>query len=191
MKIVLINTRSRRPDEIQQKCFAPVNLLYLASSLLHNGHKVEVIDANAFGLSDNAVAEQVKQKTCDLIGISLLSETIAETFRLTERLKKTCPWATILLGGPHATAMPETVLEEFSDVDLVLTGECEESIVTLCGALEHKTDIDQVPGLYYRQKEKIMGNKPAGPVQNPDSLPFPARDLLLEAYEKNKYYMIL
>ena len=59
MKIVLINPRSRRPEEIQQKCFAPVNLLYLASSLLRHHYDVAIVDANAYGLSDAADREHV------------------------------------------------------------------------------------------------------------------------------------
>lgn len=191
MKIVLINPRSCNPEEIQKKCFVPVNLLYLASSLLHNGYKAEVIDANAFGLTDDAVAEQVRQKSPDLIGISLLSETMARTFHLTERLKNACPRATIILGGPHANAMPENVLKEFADVDLVLTGECEESLVTLIRALEHEIDISLVPGLFYRQDGNIISNPAAEPIRDLDGMPFPARDPLSPAYEKNKYYMIL
>ncbi len=191
MKTVLINPRSRKPEEIQQKCFAPVNLLYLASSLLRNGYDVEVVDANAFGLTDNAVAEQVGRKNPDLIGVPLMSETMAQTFLLTERLRSSCPRAMLLLGGPHANAMPQAVLKEFPAVDLALTGECEESLVMLCRALEHKTDMGLIPGLWYRHEGKITGIRAGDPIRDLDGLSLPARHLLSEAYQSNKYYMIL
>ena len=191
MKIVLVNPRSRRPEEIQQKCFAPVNLLYLASSLLKHHFEVEIVDANAFGLSDAAVADRMRQKNPDLIGISLLSETMPETFLLCQRLRAACPSARLVLGGPHANAEPRTVLEEFSSVDLVLTGECEESLAGLCQAIKQRDDYSRVPGLYQRRGGEIIGTGPADPVQNLDGLGLSARHLLSEAYRSDKYYMIL
>ncbi|MEW6076601.1 MAG: radical SAM protein [Thermodesulfobacteriota bacterium] len=191
MKIILINPRSRRPEEIQQKCFAPVNLLYLASSLLRDGYEVEIIDANAFGFSDDEVVRQVAEKNPGLIGISLLSETMIQTFRLAERLKAACPRARLMLGGPHANAMPEAVLKEFTAVDLVLTGECEQSLVHLVRALTHGEDIRQVPGLYWRQEGTVAGSPAADPISDLDLLPPPARHLLSAAYRADKYYLIL
>jgi anaerobic magnesium-protoporphyrin IX monomethyl ester cyclase len=191
MKIILINPRSRRPEEIQQKCFPPVNLLYLAASLLRSGYDVDIIDANAFGLPDGAVVRQVAERHPELIGISLLSETMIQTCRLTERLKAACPRATLMLGGPHANARPEDVLKEFAAVDLVLTGECEERLVTLARTLEHKGDIGQIPGLYCRQEGKIIGRPAADLISDLDGLPPPARHLLSAAYQADKYYLIL
>ena len=191
MKIVLINPRSRRPEEIQQKCFAPVNLLYLASSLLRHHYDVAIVDANAYGLSDAAVADQVRQQQPDLIGISLLSETMPETLSLSERLKAACPRAMLLLGGPHANAEPQAVLKAFSPVDLVLTGECEESLVGLCETIGQRGDFGRVPGLYYRSDGTITGSGPAAPRHDLDGLDHPARHLLSEAYRADKYYMIL
>ena len=191
MKIVLINPRSREPEEIQQKCFAPVNLLYLASSLLRHGFDTEVIDANAFRLSDEAVALAAARKQADLIGVPLMSETLMPAFHLIQCLESACPRTTILTGGPHANAMPEAVLREFAAVDLVLTGECEDSLARLCDALTRQTDIADIPGLCYRQGENIVHNPQAAPITDLDGMPPPARHLLAEAYGSDKYYMIL
>ncbi len=191
MKIVLVNPRSRNPEELQQKCFAPVNLLYLAASLLENNFEVDVVDANAYGLSDKAVAELVGGKKPDLIGVSLLSETMPRTFTLSERLKQSCPRATLLLGGPHANAMPEAVLEEFTHVDLVLTGECEQRLVTLCRTIEQNGNLGRVPGLFYRQEKRVVGTEGDDSIKALDSLPAPARHLLSDAYQSDRYYMIL
>ncbi len=191
MKIVLINPPSRNPQEIQQKCFPPVNLLYLASSLLQEGYPVDVLDANAFGLSDSAVAARMRQDVPDLIGIPLLSETMRPTFRLIERLRATCPRTSFVLGGPHANAAPKAVLKEFADVDLVLTGEAEKRLPVLCRALAQQTDFDRVPGLFYRRNGEIVGSPATDRISHPDELPPPARHLLSEAYRTGRYYMIL
>lgn len=191
MIIILINPRSRRPEEIQQKCFPPVNLLYLASSLLENRIDVRVLDANAFGLSDAQVVQQVRQTNPDVIGMSLLSETMSRTFALSDRLKDACPRAKLLLGGPHANAMPKKVLKEFAHVDLVLTGECEDSLVTLCRTIEQRSALDGVPGLYFRKDGRIFGSSPAVSDRHLDDISPPARHLLSKAYQSHRYFMIL
>ena len=191
MKIVLVTTRSKNSNEMQQKCFAPVNLLYLAASLLKSGYDAHIIDANAFGLTDKAVVDSIKSMQPDLIGISLVSEIFLQTYHLTGQIKEAYPDAKIVLGGPHANAMPEKVLEEFMHADMVLTGECEESIVMLCGALENKMKLNQVPGLYYRAEGKIVSSGAGGQIQDLDRLQHPARHLLSDAYKHNKYFMVL
>ncbi len=191
MKVVLINPRSKHPEEIQQKCFAPVNLLYIASSLIENGCDAEIIDANAFGFTDKEIVELITNKQPDLIGVSLLSELTVQTHHLSRRIKQTLPDAKIVLGGPHANAMPDAVLAEFKDIDFVLTGESENSIVSLCRALENKIAPGKVPGLYFRKAGRIAGSDPENPVQDLDRLKHPARELLSDAYNKKKYFMVL
>ncbi len=191
MKVVLVNPRSRNPGEIQQKCFAPANLMYLAAALEANGQEAVIIDANALGLNDREVTARIKAQNPGLIGISLLSEIIRAVYDLTRTIKQACPRVPLVLGGPHANALPEKVLQEFTDAAYVLTGECEESLVMLCRALEKRSDPDQVPGLYYRREERITGNSPGLPPRNINQLPSPDRRSLSEAYQKKRYFMIL
>ena len=190
MKIILINPRSKNSNEILQKCFVPVNLTYLASSLLTNGYQVEIIDANALCLSDREIVKRVKVSEPDVVGISLLSEILPSIFRLVNSIKCSYPKAKIVGGGPHVNALPEEVLREFEEIDYLLVGEAEESIVQLCKALENKIDLKRVKGLYYREEGRIVNN---GLAKFPDidSLNQPAKDLLRDEYERKRYYMIL
>ena len=58
-KVVLINPRATYFDELAQKCYPPMHLLYLAAALRNAGFVAEVIDANAARMSDDEVAEEV------------------------------------------------------------------------------------------------------------------------------------
>jgi len=138
MKVVLINPRSKNPDEIQQKCFPPVDLMYLASALLGQSYEVEIIDANALRLRHSDVADMVKRSAPELVGVSLLSEILLPTYRLIKSIKSVYPASEIVIGGPHASALPTRVLEEFQEADYVIQGEGEDSIVALCMALENR-----------------------------------------------------
>jgi len=191
MKIVLINTRSKKPEEIQQKWFAPINLLYIASSLVDNGHDVQLIDANAFGLTDAEITKMIKGIQPGLVGISLLSEILPQTYRLIGCIRAANPDAKIVLGGPHVNEVPEKVMEVIDRADYVLRGESEKSIVMLCRALEDKIKLEEVSGLYYRDNGKIIKNRQQSPGQDLDGIKRPERDLLINAYTTRKYYMVL
>ncbi len=191
MKIVLINPPSKDPEKIQQKCFAPVNLLYLAASLEASGFCVCIVDANAFRLNARAVVERVKCLHPDLIGISLLSEIFMDTFQLVHALRTGYPGARIVLGGPHANAMPEAVLAGFSEADMVLQGEAEYSLVNLCRAIASGKDLEEIPGLYFRKNGRIHRGPSPPEIKDLDRLPCPARHLLAKAYDERRYFMIL
>ena len=191
MKIVLINPRSKNPREIQQKCFAPISLLYLASSLIANGYTVDIIDANALALTDEEAAQKIKSIEPDLIGVALFSEIIFQTYALVERIKKIYPQGKFVLGGAHVNASAQNALEEFKQADFALRGESEESIVLLCRAIENKMKFSDVAGLYYRQDDKIIGNRPAEPIRDLDSLRPPARGLIEDLYKDKKFYLVL
>jgi len=191
LKVILINPCSKNPQAIQQKCFPPVDLLYLAKALIQSGYSVEVIDANALGLTHEEVGKKVEFAQPDLIGIPVLSEILTPVYRLITNLKSCSPNAKIVVGGPHANTLPEKVLEEFAAVDYLLKGEAEKSIVQLCQAIEGKIDLSSVKGLYFRQEGNIIANQPAECINVIDSLGFPAKDLLDSVYRENKYYMIL
>ena len=191
MKALFINPRSKRPGEIQQKCFAPLGLLYLAASLKRAGHSAEVIDANALGLDDDEAAERVRRAAPEIVGIPLLSEIFFPTYALVKRVRAVYPQGRIVLGGAHASALPEEVLSEFKEAGYILRGEADDSIVRLCDALESGAALSGVRGLYYRQGGEVVGNEPAAPISDLDRLPHPARELIDGLYKYEKYYMVL
>jgi radical SAM superfamily enzyme YgiQ (UPF0313 family) len=191
VKVILINPRSKNPHEYQQKCFAPINLLYLASSLESQGHTVEAIDANALGLEDEAIIGRLQKFQPDIVGITLLSELLLQTHRLTRAIKNRVDGVKIVIGGPHANALPKKVLEEFESVDFVISGEGEESIRDLCRNIEYKDPLNQVKGLHFRNGGSIVSNWPVRSVEDLDGLNKPARHLLKDVYKKKLYHIIL
>ncbi|MCM8786786.1 MAG: B12-binding domain-containing radical SAM protein [Candidatus Omnitrophica bacterium] len=191
MRVLLINPPSKDFGKIQQKCFVPISLLYLASSLLEVGYQTTVLDVNALGLKEEETLKKIKELNPDLIGIPLFSDIFFKTISIIKLIKTNYPQIKILLGGPHASALPQRVLEEIREVDYILKGEAEESIVKFCHFLEGKLNVLEVPGLYFREDDKILSNKENDNSKNLDKLPPPAKYLLKELYKDKKYYLVL
>jgi len=84
----------------------------------------------------------------------------------------------IILGGAHATLLPEETLVATPEIDIIVRGEGEETIIDLLQALEHKQPLDNISNISYRWNGEIIST-PAGSTNvDLDSLPFLAYHLL-------------
>ena len=188
--VVLINPRATYVDEIAQKCYPPMHLLYLAAALRESGYAPLVIDANAFRMSDEEILREVRSAAPLLVGLPLYSEVLKQVRDISDGIRRQLPDVAIVLGGPHATAIPEQTLSQFSSADHVLAGEAEESLPALCGALCSGSGTSGIPGLYSREKPGTASGSPPG-IPDISTIPHPARDLVARAYDEKRYYSIL
>ena len=67
---------------------------------------------------------------------------------------------------------------EAINIDAVITGEAEQTMVELLARLQHGKEPEGVPGVVFRQGASIIKNPPRPLTEDLDALPFPARDLL-------------
>jgi len=118
-------------------------------------------------------------KDSELIGISLMSIFFNYGIQITQALKSTLD-IPVLWGGIHPTVRPEECLEY---ADMVCLGEGEEALVELVTKMENGQDFYDVPGMWFKEKGKIIKNKMRPLIQNLDTIPFPDND-----YE-NKYIL--
>jgi radical SAM superfamily enzyme YgiQ (UPF0313 family) len=187
---VLINPRSTYYNEVAQKCFPPMHLLYLAAGLRQRDFEPRVIDANAFRLTDDQIAEEVRRDQPLVVGLSVYSEVLRQVRDMTQRVRSVVPQAHIVLGGPHASAIPQRTLEQFTDADYLLVGEADESLPLLCETLARREPVQDVPGIVFRESGQVRIG-PEATLLDVDQVPRPARDLLARAYEEKRYYSIL
>lgn len=189
-KVVLINPRSTYYNEVAQKCFPPMHLLYLAAGLRARGFEPVVIDANAFRLTDEQIAEEVRAARPLLVGLSLYSEILRQVRDMTRTVRAAAPDARIVLGGPHVSAVPLRTLDQFREADYLLVGEADDSLAQLCDYLQKGGPVDTVPGIVYRRDGRSVCG-PEATLLDVEQVPRPARDLVARAYQEKRYYSIL
>ncbi len=179
MKILLIQPNYRNVyayagSSALTPIFPPFGLAYIAAVLQENGYETRILEANALGLSyeqiKNAIEEEAKNGL-EYVGITASTCLIEEA----GKIASLCPDSVkVIVGGIHATAMPEETLKEFPDIDIVVRGEGEFAILDLVKGKK----LNKINGLSYRSKNKIIHNKPRELIDNLNDLPFPARGLL-------------
>lgn len=151
----------------------PLGLGYLAAVLRERGHQVGIYDS---AVEDEALDDVVWRNGYELLGITAVTPLIVDAWNMARAGKRL--GLTTLLGGPHLTLLPEeSIGPEHPEVDYVIKGEAEESIVEFVEALEGRRPMETVHGLYWRRKGEIVINPAARLIPNLDEIPYPAHDL--------------
>ncbi len=136
------------------------------------------------GLTDDEIIEEIRYWNPDLVGLScIFSNQIACIRVLSRRIKKEISRDVLVVtGGTHPSFLPEKTLAE-TDVDIIVLGEGERGLYEVIQARNQGRELDAIDGIAYREKEKIVVHKRTTWIEDLDTLPFPARDLLpMEKY---------
>jgi magnesium-protoporphyrin IX monomethyl ester (oxidative) cyclase len=198
LRVCLIN-----PPRIQPKAWGkpsvvpPIGLAYIAA-VLEKKHEVNIIDVPTegwrnlradetkyrVGLSNTEIAQKVKQWLPDIVVIEIpFSGWIKPAFEVASIAKGINKDITTVLEGQHPSARPKDCLAN-PDVDFVVIGEPEYTIIELVDALEKEShDLMTVEGIGFVKNGLPIITSPRPPIEELDSLPFPSRHLLpMDAY---------
>lgn len=190
------------PYQVTDGLMPPLGIMSISAVLKQEGFDVHVIDApgeaatNRYvhdgtplrGLGFETILERIPEGT-KLIGISgIFSMNHRVLIDLARSIKERCPDTIVVVGGSHATAVPEQVMLS-GDVDIVCLGEGERSLPMLCHALERDgwkiitEDLVDIAGIAYRDGERVIINQDVALIDDVDALPYPDWDSVpMETY---------
>ena len=176
MKVLLINPNYREiysyggVKELTP-IFPPLGLAYISAILKKNNIEVKILESNVEDLNHEQIKSEIDKYNPNYVGITSTTCLIEEA----NEIAKLCSDDMItIVGGIHTSAMPEETLKEFQDIDIVCVGEGEYTMLEIVNGV----DLSKVNGIVYRKDKKIIKNSPRPLIENLDSLPFPARELL-------------
>ena len=198
MKILLINPpQTFFPSSDPPAANLPLGLLYIAAVLDKAGYKTEILDAfmtdfpfrkigdiTEVGMPYGKIKEEILRRKPDIVGIANpFTCQVENTVRVADIVKEVDHSILTIVGGPHGTVVPVEFLEEASNVDIVVIGEGEHTMLDIISFFEGKKKIDDVQGIAHRRDEKVVLNSPRPFNKNLDELPYPAYHLV----EMEKY----
>ncbi|TRO49612.1 radical SAM protein [Candidatus Bathyarchaeota archaeon] len=183
MHITLINPPS--PSGAPSSRFIPLGLGYLAAYLETNQFEVSVIDYQTNKIPENNLAEELSENQPKIVGVTTSTLTYRSTIEIVKIIKKILPSCCIILGGPHVTVLDKQTLEESPEVDIVVRGEGEETLLEIAVALSSMKNgkIDKIKGITFRKQKQIIRNKNRPFIDDLDDLPHPA----FHQFNLNKY----
>jgi len=152
-----------------------LGLGYIAAVLERNGVVVQILDANAEGISPAKLSQYLLQRGWQPkhIGITATSHTIATALAMAIACKEALPTCAVTLGGVHPTVIPEETIT-CDAVDFVVRGEGEFSYLELVTGRK----IEVIEGLSYKRDGCQFHNPPRARIDDLDQLPFPAFHLM-------------
>jgi len=157
----------------------PINLGYLVSYLEKYGIECIVRDFEVEPFAKDDFLKAITETNPSLIGFSCMTPHIKNGARLAGIVKKNFPDILTVVGGVHASAIPEQTLREFPQFDVVVFREGELTLVELYHRWLDR-NIDDVTGIAYRPRNstdtKINPQRPM--IENLDDLPFPNREIV-------------
>lgn len=184
----------------------PLGLTYIAGVLEKANYQTQVVDGlgadiDRFTLSKcgrfkmqgaphNEVIGRISPNT-DIVGVSAMySQEWPHIKSFIKELRQKFPKAKIIMGGEHATALPEYSLRDCPEIDYIISGEGEFPFLELVHSIRHEGNVETVPNLHYLDQGRYLTTELDSRVKNLDIIPWPAWHLIdLKAYFKPNFTM--
>jgi radical SAM superfamily enzyme YgiQ (UPF0313 family) len=186
MKLIL-TTSPRAEGDLERKGLPFLGIGYIAGYVeKFSHHQVEIFDAHTYGYNASQTAEKILEKKPDVIGVHSITDNRFKAIALAREIKKRNKDVIILMGGPHFSLTAKNAMELVPEIDCIIKGEGEKSIVQFLDTLEKNGDFKNVSGLVFRnQRGEIIENSLSDLITNLDELPMPAWHLFdLKEYNK-------
>jgi anaerobic magnesium-protoporphyrin IX monomethyl ester cyclase len=180
----------------------PSALLILAAYLERELPEVEIhiVDCQADRLNWNGLEKYIESINPSLVMTSGFTTNAYSCARTCEIAKTVNKDIVTIVGGIHFSFTPEESLQNFPEIDYIVRGEGELTLVELIRTILNEKKINDVFGISYQKNKKIIHTPQRPLIENLDSLPYPAYHLVeknLKRYHftmmagRNTQYMIL
>ncbi len=158
--------------------FPPIGLISIGAVLEDLGCDVSVLDADARRLGLSPAVDEVVEAAPDFVGLTTMTAVMGIVGRFLAEVKGRLPNVKIIVGGPHASALPAETLEEYQFIDIAIVGEGDETVRELLPLLEKGDDLSPVRGIAFRKDGEVVVTEERPLIEDLGSLPMPAWHLL-------------
>jgi len=152
--------------------YLPLGPLYLAAIIENQGLEVKFIDNTLYEYPNDKLIEIILANSPDYLGFSTSFLNIYNAKEIARKVKQKNKKILTIFGGPQATHTAEELIKK-PYVDYIIVGEGEKTIEELVSGKPP----EKIAGLYSKQNNNpsYPGHRP--PIEDLDSLPYPALHL--------------
>ena len=156
----------------------PLGLAYLAAALEKAGVEVAILDFVVFPYIEAEFRSKLAQFKPDIVAATAVTMTVDRAIGIIRDARRWHPGCLTVMGGPHVTFCAEDTLSAHPELDIVVLGEGEDTLVEIAAEAGRGRNWRQIPGLVFREADTLVstGKRP-GPI-DVNTLEAPARHLL-------------
>jgi anaerobic magnesium-protoporphyrin IX monomethyl ester cyclase len=171
----------------------PYGLLQLAGYLESKvpDTEIEVIDCQAMSIDWKGLERRLESFNPDIVATSSFATcNVYIAARTVELAKKLKPDVLTIVGGQHFTATAEESLQQYPEIDVIVRGEGEETLVELVKAKQNKTKLSQILGISFRHENAILHNPDRPFIEDLDGLPFSGYHFVKDCVHRYHFTMM-
>ncbi|HOX44187.1 MAG TPA: radical SAM protein [Myxococcota bacterium] len=168
-------------DMVERERHLPLGPLYVTAALEAAGYRVDLRDYQLHEAEDPFSPGEILRALEDpapVIGFSCMANLLPFTLLAMRAVKQRWPDRTLVLAGVGPKSVEEPILRAFPWVDLIVRGESERSAPLLVAALASGRPLHEalaaVPGVSYRDGERVVHTPRPPRIEDLDALPRPA-----------------
>ena len=170
MRILLVNPYY----PIDETPSPPLGLAFIAAALENAQHDVHLLDFVVYPYSDAVLKQALDTIMPDVVGVTSVTMSFNNAIAVVQAVKQTHPDIITVMGGPHVTFHANETLRQYPELDCIVMGEGDETVIEWAEAVEHDIDWKEVNGIAYRKGSDIVRTSVRKPV-DVKTLPVPAR----------------
>ncbi len=151
--ILLIGPQSLKEDAERSFMAPALGVIRLAGYLNKNGHFAQHFEPNLVMLTNKGkkIEEVLREKNWDIIGFSILEETLISDIKNMQIAEKTNPNALMIAGGIEAQFNYQTILDK-TPCNIVIISEGEKSLLSIANG----ENLHDIPGIVFKNNSKPL-----------------------------------
>lgn len=170
-KVILLNpARHFIANQAGLGYLTPLGLVLLGGPLVDAGFNVRLIDHDMNGWKIKRLLQEVQefQPKYILLGHSGSTASHNVAVATVKEIKKKFPQIRVVYGGVYPSYAYQTILADVPEIDVIVRGEGEKTIVDLLDHWEKDTNLTDVLGIAWRHADQIVVNHPQPAIQHLD-----------------------
>ncbi len=174
MRVLLINPYY----PISETPSPPLGLAFLAGALEAAGIDVQILDLVVYPYTKPYLKQIISDFNPHLVGATAVTMNFSRAASVLQDVKTIAPNIVTIVGGPHVTFCAQDTLAAYPQIDVIVLGEGEDTIVEFAQSCQDRHIWNHINGLVFRNQDGFIATPPRAPIANIDDLPEPARHLI-------------
>ena len=148
----------------------PLGLVCIGGPLIDAGFNVKLIDHDLYGWSYRRLIKEISDFQADYIllghsGSTAAHKTAIKTIKV---IHEKLPHLRVVYGGVYPSYADRAVMAECEEIDAVVRGEGEQTVLGLLRTWEQTNDLRYVDGVTWRDGDRVIVNRSRAPIKNMD-----------------------
>ena len=167
----------------------PHALLSIAAQAVRQGYNIKIVDQRVDNKWHQKLMAAIKSRPI-CVGISTMTGTqIKFAYEIASIIRETTNGSIpIIWGGAHPSVLPEQTIED-ENVDIVCIGEGDNTFVEILNALQAKKPLNDIPGIGFKDANKIILTAQRQLLDVESLLPTPWHLVDIESYIHPDFYL--